>query len=260
MSRSAELARQIRDTAGSAPPSYGVMLGPGLGHLESAASGVTLPCPMEPSAPFPSRYGQRITVGSIEGQRIAMFAGRPDPGPGQTASLALPLQVLGELGCDRLIIAAPAASLSRDMAGGSLMLVGDHLTLGPDPLVGHVPDGFVPMEDAYDPGICADLRAAASGEACPLPQGVVCWRPGVAGWTPAEARAAAMIGADAISWSIVPHVILARSMGLRCAALATITHVTAGPTAERTTDDLLRQRTPQGAARLALLLRRFLRD
>ena len=46
--------------------------------------------------------------------------------------------------------------------------------------------------------------------------------------TPAEIRAAALLGADAVGMSTVPEVILARHAGLKVAALSIITNFAAG--------------------------------
>ena len=46
--------------------------------------------------------------------------------------------------------------------------------------------------------------------------------------TPAEIRAAAALGADAVGMSTVPEVILARHAGMKVAALSVITNIAAG--------------------------------
>ena len=43
MSRSAEIARQIRDRAGAQAPDCALILGSGLGHLGTMVGGVAIP-------------------------------------------------------------------------------------------------------------------------------------------------------------------------------------------------------------------------
>jgi purine nucleoside phosphorylase len=59
--------------------------------------------------------------------------------------------------------------------------------------------------------------------------GVYAWYSGPSFETPAEIRAIRTLGADAVGMSTVPEVILARFLGLRVAAISTITNMAAGP-------------------------------
>ena len=59
-------------------------------------------------------------------------------------------------------------------------------------------------------------------------EGVYAWYSGPSFETPAEIRAIRMLGADAVGMSTVPEVILARFLGLRVAAISTITNKAAG--------------------------------
>ena len=68
----------------------------------------------------------------------------------------------------------------------------------------------MPMKDAYDPGLRADLKAAADAEGMALEEGVYAWYSGPSFETPAEIRAIRTLGADAVGMSTVPEVILAR--------------------------------------------------
>ena len=54
------------------------------------------------------------------------------------------------------------------------------------------------------------------------------WFSGPSFETPAEIRAARVLGADLVGMSTVPEVILARFFGLRCAAVSVVTNYAAG--------------------------------
>lgn len=265
MSRSVELARVIRDRAGHESPDYGLILGSGLGHVGAAVDGTAIPyAELEGFPPAGvSGHVPRLYVGELEGRRVVVFGGRSHYyETGRPDAMRVPLEILAELGCDRLILTNAAGSLREDVGPGGLMLLSDHINLsGANPLIGETDERrFVPMTDAHDPGIRADLRAAARAEGIDLPEGVYAWFSGPSFETPAEIRAARLMGADAVGMSTVPEVILARYLGLRCAAVSVITNMGAGLSAERISHEHTKAMAPAGAALLERVLRRFLRD
>ena len=142
------------------------------------------------------------------------------------------------------------------------MCLSDHVNFsGLNPLIGEPTDArFVPMKDAYDPAIRAALRAAATAENTDMADGIYAWYSGPSFETPAEIRAIAMLGADAVGMSTVPEVILGRFLGLRCAAISTITNMAAGMSDESISHDHTKAMAPIGAAKLEKVLRRYLRD
>ena len=141
-----------------------------------------------------------------------------------------------------------------------LMLIGDHINFsGLNPLIGEPTDArFVPMKDAYDPEMRAGLRAAAEAEGIALAEGVYAWYSGPSFETPAEIRAIRGLGADAVGMSTVPEVILARFLGLRVAAISSITNMAAGLSDEAISHEHTKAMAPLGAEKLERLLARFL--
>ena len=109
------------------------------------------------------------------------------------------------------------------------------------------------------PGLCAGLRATALAVGVPLPEGVYAWYSGPSFETPAEIRAIRILGGDAVGMSTVPEVILARFLGLRVAAISTITNMAAGLSAEPISHEHTKAMAPLGAAKLEQVLRQFLR-
>ncbi|WP_199261971.1 purine-nucleoside phosphorylase [Paracoccus binzhouensis] len=263
MSRSAELARLIRDRAGDAPPEYGLILGSGLGHLAAAVQGVAIPYSELPGFPHAGVSGHvpQLVVGQLQGRRVAVLGGRAHYyESGRADVMRLPLEVLKALGTERLILTNAAGSLRADLPPGALMLLSDHIAFaGTNPLIGEPSEArFVPMTDAHDPTLRAGLKTAAEAEGIALPEGVYCWFSGPSFETPAEIRAARILGADAVGMSTVPEVILARFLGLRCAAVSVITNMGAGLSDEAISHDHTKAMAPLGAAKLERILRRFL--
>ncbi len=84
------------------------------------------------------------------------------------------------------------------------------------------------MSNAYDPALREQLGIAAEQVGIKLHDGVYMWFCGPHFETPAEIRAAKIMGATAAGMSTVPDVILARHAGMRVAALSIITNLAAG--------------------------------
>ncbi|WBU53549.1 purine-nucleoside phosphorylase [Paracoccus sp. SCSIO 75233] len=264
MSKSAELAGLIRARAGAEAPEYGLILGSGLGHLSQAVDGVAIPYDDLPGFPHAGVSGHvpQLVIGDLEGTRVAVFGGRSHYyESGRADAMRLPLEVLAALGCGRLILTNAAGAVSEALAPGGLMLLSDHIAFaGTNPLIGEKTDArFVPMTDAHDAEIRQALKDAAAAEGVDLPEGVYGWFSGPSFETPAEIRAARVLGMDAVGMSTVPEVILARFLGLRCAAISVITNMGAGLSDESISHEHTKQMAPLGAAKLEKLLRRFLR-
>jgi purine-nucleoside phosphorylase len=265
MSKNAEaLARLIRERAGDAPVRLGLILGSGLGHLANAVSGVSIPYGDLPGFPHAgvSGHNPNLVIGDLEGVRVAVFGGRAHYYEnGDPAAMRLPLEVLKALGAEALIATNAAGSMRPDIQPGDLMLLSDHINFsGLNPLIGEKTDArFVPMKDAYDPGLRSALQAAAMAEAIALPEGVYAWYSGPSFETPAEIRAIKILGGDAVGMSTVPEVILARFLGLKIAAISTVTNMAAGLSDEKISHEHTKAMAPKGAAKLEKIIRAMLR-
>ena len=265
MSKSVELANYIREIAGDAPVKMGLILGSGLGHLAGAVEGIAIPYSELPGFPHAgvSGHNPNLVIGTLEGVRVAVFGGRAHYYEnGNSAAMRLPLEVLCELGADTVLATNAAGSLRADMPTGSIMALTDHINFsGLNPLIGEQTDKrFVPMMDAYEPELRNKLIAAAEAEKVEMHQGIYAWYSGPSFETPAEIRAIRTLGADAVGMSTVPEVILARFLGLRAAAISTITNMAAGMSDEAISHEHTKAMAPLGAAKLEKVLRRFLRD
>jgi len=261
MSKSVDL---IRKRAGTAPVALGLILGSGLGHLAGTVRGVSIPYADLPGFPHAgvSGHNPTLVIGDLEGVRVAVLGAREHYYEnGNPAAMRMPLEVLRDLGATALIATNAAGSLRPDIAPGDLMLLSDHINFsGLNPLIGERTDArFVPMTAAHDPELRAGLRAAAAAEGIALPEGVYAWYSGPSFETPAEIRAIRTLGADAVGMSTVPEVILARFLGMRVAAISTITNMGAGLSDEQISHEHTKAMAPLGAAKQERILRQFLR-
>ena len=259
------LLQTVQARAGTDPVKLGLILGSGLGHLAHAVEGVAIPYADLPGFPHAgvSGHNPNLHIGTLEGIRVAVFGAREHYYENGNPSAMRPaLQLLKDLGADHLIATNAAGSLRPDIQPGDLMLLNDHINFsGLNPLIGEKTDArFVPMTTAHDAGIRAALKAAAAAAGIALPEGVYTWYSGPSFETPAEIRAIKILGGDAVGMSTVPEVILARFLGLRVAAISTITNMAQGMSDEKISHEHTKAMAPLGAAKLERVLRRFLRS
>jgi purine-nucleoside phosphorylase len=266
MSRNADdLAALIRARAGDAPVRLGLILGSGLGHLVGAVAGTAIPYADLPGFPHAavSGHNPNLVIGDLEGARVAVFGAREHYyEKGNPAAMRVAIETLKALGADHLIVTNAAGSLHPDIRTGDLMLLSDHINFsGLNPLIGEPTDArFVPMTDAHDKDLRAALRGAAKAADVPLAEGVYAWYSGPSFETPAEIRAIRLLGADAVGMSTVPEVIIARFLGLRVAAISTITNMAAGLSSEQISHEHTKAMAPLGAAKLERVLRNYLQQ
>lgn len=263
MSRNAEALALIRARAGDAPVKIGLILGSGLGHLAQAVDGVAIPYGDLPGFPHASVSGHNphLHIGMLEGVRVAVFGAREHYyEKGNAAAMRPALEVLQALGAESLILTNAAGSMRPDIPPGDLMLLKDHINYsGMNPLIGEPTDRrFVPMTEAHDPALRAALMASAKAEGIDLKDGVYAWYSGPSFETPAEIRMLKLLGSDAVGMSTVPEVILARFLGLKVAAISTITNMAAGMSDEKISHEHTKAMAPLGAAKLERILRHFL--
>ena len=259
-----DLLHTVQSRAGTEPVKLGLILGSGLGHLAHAVDGVAIPYADLPGFPHVgvSGHNPHLHIGTLDGVRVAVFGAREHYYEnGNPAAMRPALDLLQALGADHLIVTNAAGSLRPDIRPGDLMLLNDHINFsGLNPLIGEKTDArFVPMTTAHDPDLRAALRDAAKAEGVALSEGVYAWYSGPSFETPAEIRAIKILGGDAVGMSTVPEVILARFLGLKVAAISTITNMAAGMSDEQISHEHTKAMAPLGAAKLERILRAYLR-
>jgi purine-nucleoside phosphorylase len=212
----------------------GLVLGSGLGDFVDEIEGRT-DIGYGELAGFPkigvSGHAGALVLGRVAGASVAVLAGRGHYYEhGRADAMRPPLETLRALGVDTLILTNAAGSLRENIPPGSVMLIADHINFGnPNPLFGEPSDArFVGMTQAYDAALLEMARRAAEAEGLALPEGVYVWFSGPSFETPAEIRAARILGGDAVGMSTVPEVVLARFLGLRVLAFSVVTNYAAG--------------------------------
>jgi purine-nucleoside phosphorylase len=247
-------------------PEIALVLGSGLGVVaEAVKQPVTLRYADLPGFPQPSvaGHGGSLALGRLAGRPVAVMQGRAHYyESGRADGMNLALATLQALGCRRLVLTNAAGSLREDVGPGRLMVLRDHINLaGVSPLFGLAGnDRFVDLVDAYDPPAREALLATARRLGIPLAEGVYVWFCGPHFETPAEIRAARVLGGDAVGMSTVPEVIVARLLGLKVTALSMITNLAAGLSAEPLSHAQTMKHATAAAGDMTRLLTAFLEE
>lgn len=262
----AEAVAAIRARAPEAMPEIGLVLGTGLGPLaEGVENGISIPYGDLPGFPHAgvSGHAGALLIGDLEGAAVAILQGRAHYyEDGRADAMAVPIETLKAIGCSTLLLTNSAGALDPEIVPGWPMLISDHIDWsGRNPLIGTSGDErFVDLSAAYDPEFRERLRQVGASQGMDLAEGVYMWFSGPSFETPAEIRAARILGADAVGMSTVPEVILGRRHDLRIAAISMITNLAAGMSEAPLSHSQTKDVAAQGAERMQALVRGFLKS
>jgi purine-nucleoside phosphorylase len=206
----------------------------GSGWNEAATLGETLGVfdysdwPCFPCGQVAGHAGQLIAV-RYSSWNILFFSGRFHCYQGLSAfEASFPARLASSLGCPRILLTCATGGINPAYRPGDFMLVDDHLNLlGDNPLRGLSGNTFVDMVAAYQSDVYTKLLEGDCSKMT-LHSGVLAAMSGPSYETPAEVRFLSTTGADVVSMSTVPEVIMARYLGLQVAAVAFISNVAAG--------------------------------
>ncbi|MEM7300971.1 MAG: purine-nucleoside phosphorylase [Pseudomonadota bacterium] len=258
-----DAAKLIRAKLGSLEPSYGMILGSGLGGLVDAMTD-TVVFPFSDLPGFPestvSGHAAEVIIGNMEGVSVTMLSGRVHYyEAGQADAMRTPIETLQQIGVKSLLLSNSAGSVDANMPAGSVMMLTDHINWsGMNPLIGEATDDrFVSLSQVYDLSLQERFLKAASASSVELNKGVYMWFSGPTFETPAEINASRILGANAIGMSTVPEAILARFFGLRVAAFSVITNLAAGLATGDLSHTETKEMAPLGGSRLSDVLRTF---
>ena len=232
-----ESAEALRSRLGGFAPKVLLILGSGLGALgDEVEDPVVVPyaeVPHMKRSTAPDHKGQFV-FGRLSGKDVAVMQGRLHTYEGWSfADVSYPVRVLRLLGAETLIVTNAAGAVNTAFSAGDIMLITDHIKLfGASPLCGANIDEFGPrfpdMSHVYTPALQDAARQAAKELGIPLRQGVYMFFPGPQYETPAEVRAARLLGADAVGMSTVPEAIVAAHCGMKVLGFTLCTNMAAG--------------------------------
>ncbi|HXS69197.1 MAG TPA: purine-nucleoside phosphorylase [Candidatus Polarisedimenticolia bacterium] len=246
-------------------PTLAIVLGSGFHHvLTELRVEKKIPYAKIPGFPKPTVSGHagELFFGTLGGTPVMVLSGRAHFYEGHPMErVTFAVRALGAFGIRDLLLTNAAGGLNKNFRAGDFMALTDHINLmGMNPLRGEAISGlprFVDLTQAYDPGLTKLLRAAANQCKLRLQSGVYLAVSGPSYETPAEIRAFARLGADAVGMSTVPEAIVARQCGINVAGISCITNLAAGISKEKLSHAEVLETAERVKMQAATLLKNF---
>lgn len=179
-------------------------------------------------------HAGKLIFGTIGGKKVVCMSGRFHSYEGYDfEQLVIPVRVFKLLGVQKLILTNASGAVNTGYRPGDVMLISDQIKLnGASPLRGPNVEEFGPrffdVSRMYTPELREIAKNCADGCGLRVHEGVYMFFPGPQFETPAEIRAARVLGADAVGMSTVTEALTAAHCGMPMLALSVITNMAAG--------------------------------
>ena len=232
-----ESAEAVRARLGGFVPKVAMVLGSGLGFLgDQVENPIAIDYKDIPHFKVSTAPGHkgRLVFGTLEGQKVAVMQGRMHHYEGYSyEEVAYAVRVLRLLGCDTLIVTNAAGCVNTEWKAGDLMLITDQIKMfSESPLRGeNLPEFGTRFPDSshlYTPRLREIAKKSAEKLNIPLREGVYFYCYGPQYETPAEIRAARILGGDAVGMSTAPEVIVAAHAGMEVLGFTLLSNMAAG--------------------------------
>jgi purine-nucleoside phosphorylase len=236
-------------------PTLAIVLGSGFHHALAALRADTkIAYAKIPGFPKPTVSGHagELYFGHLGRTPVLVLSGRAHFYEGHPMErVTFAVRALAAFGIKAVLLTNAAGGLNQKFCAGDFMVLTDHINfMGANPLRpgrGAAPppqssaarapqpplQRFVDLTETYDGKLRELLFRAGKISKLKLRRGVYLAVSGPSYETPAEIRAFATLGADAVGMSTVPEAIVARQCGLRVAAVSCITNLAAGISPEK---------------------------
>lgn len=228
--------KQIREKTDFVPE-IALVLGSGLGGFSECVK-VVATVDYKDIDGFPvstvSGHEGRFIFGYIENVPVVVMQGRVHYYEGYNITdVVLPVRLMCRLGAKKLILTNAAGGINTSFKPGTLMAITDHISFSvPSPLIGANIDElgvrFPDMSEVYSKELIIILENTADQLDIPLRKGVYIQLTGPAYETPAEIKAASVMGADAVGMSTACEAVAANHMGVKICAVSCISNMAAG--------------------------------
>jgi purine-nucleoside phosphorylase len=220
-------------------PTLAIVLGSGFHHaLTELRVAKKIAYAKIPGFPKPTVSGHagELYFGHLGRTPVLVLSGRAHFYEGhEMERVTFATRTLTAFGITDLLLTNAAGGVNGNFRPGDFMVLTDHINfMGANPLRpqrgGHQEKlaRFVDLTETYDKKLRGLLFHAGKISKLKLQHGVYIAVSGPSYETPAEIRAFAKLGADAVGMSTVPEAIAARQCGMRVAGISCITNLAAG--------------------------------
>jgi purine-nucleoside phosphorylase len=215
-----------------AVPKVGIICGTGMGSLGDTPEGlVKIPYGEIPHFPVSTveSHAGFLCCGKLAGKQAVVMQGRFHRYEGYSMQqVTFPIRVMKALGVEVVIVMNAVGSVNPLIPVGALVIVTDQINMmGDNPLIGPNDDRLGPrfpdMSEPYNRELIARWERIAVEKKIRTYKGVLVAVTGPNLETAAEYRMFQRIGADCVTMSTIPEVIVAAHAGLKCVALSTVT-------------------------------------
>lgn len=262
-------ANYLRKRLNGFQPEVLMVLGSGLGFMGDL---VELPIyvdykdiPNFKASTAPGHKG-RFVFGTLCGKKVAVMQGRMHTYEGYTLQdVVFPIRVLRLLGLKTLILTNAAGAINTEFNVGDIMLIKDHIKLFmSSPLTGpnveEFGTRFPDMTRVYTKELQEKARDAAGKLGITLREGTYMFFPGPQFETPAEIRAARVLGADAAGMSTVPEAIAAAHCGYDILGFTLCANMAAGVLDQPLSGEEVNEAAEASAPRFSALIKGVLEE
>ena len=188
-------------------------------------------------------HAGKLIFGKAGGKKIICMSGRFHFYEGYDyEQLVIPIRLFKLLGVKATILTNAAGAVNTDYKVGDIMIVSDHIKLnGASPLRGKNVDFFGPrffdVTDMYTKKLRELALNCAEDSGLTFREGVYMFFTGPQFETPAEIRAARILGADAVGMSTVTEALTAAHCSMPLLAFSVMTNMAAGVLDQKLSDE-----------------------
>ena len=250
-------------------PEVLITLGSGLGFMaDEVEDHIYVPydeIPNFKTCTAPDHKG-RFVFGTLCGKKVAVMQGRLHCYEGYTMEeVTYPYRTLRLLGVQKLLLTNAAGCVNTSWHAGELMLISDHIrlaTFGPlnGENIGEFGPRFCDMSYVYTPRLQELAEKKARALDIPLNKGVYMYFPGPNFETPAEVRAARVLGADAVGMSTVPEATVAAHAGMEILGITVLTNMAAGVLPKKLSGEEVNEAAMRASQNFSALVRACLAE
>ena len=188
-------------------------------------------------------HAGKLIFGKAGGKKIICMSGRFHFYEGYDyEQLVIPIRLFKLLGVKATILTNAAGAVNMDYKVGDIIIVSDHIKLnGASPLRGKNIDFFGPrffdVTDMYTKKLRELALNCAEDSGLTFREGVYMFFTGPQFETPAEIRAARILGADAVGMSTVTEALTAAHCSMPLLAFSVMTNMAAGVLDQKLSDE-----------------------